>query len=65
MVERPGEQAAVWRAKWLAELSEALDEVQRLLPRLGLIGTGSRESIELYLWSKMRDSPRRRCSCAD
>jgi hypothetical protein len=40
---------AAERARWLAELSEALDEAQRLLLRLGVSGADSRQAMALYL----------------
>jgi hypothetical protein len=47
MVQVPGEEPAVQRARWLAELSEALDEARRLMKRLGA-AEGQLESVELY-----------------
>ena len=44
----PGQSAAAARAHWLAELSEALDEAQRLLLRLGVGAAGNRRATELY-----------------
>ena len=43
----PGERAAARRAKWLAELAEALDEARRLMKQLGA-AEGQLESVELY-----------------
>jgi hypothetical protein len=40
---------AAERARWLAELSDALDEAQRLLLRRGVSGADSRQGIALYL----------------
>lgn len=47
MVQVPGEEPAAQRARWLAELSEALDEARRLIKRLGA-AEGQLESVELY-----------------
>jgi hypothetical protein len=43
----PGEDLAAQRARWLAELSEALDEARRLMKRLGA-AEGQMEIVELY-----------------
>jgi len=45
----PGESIAADRARWLAELSESLDEAQRLLRRLGIGTAESPLAMELYL----------------
>jgi hypothetical protein len=47
MVQVPGEGPAAQRARWLAELSEALDEARYLMKALGA-AEGRLESIELY-----------------
>lgn len=44
----PTEVAAANRARWLAELSEALCEAQQLLFRLDLTGSSRSTSAELY-----------------
>lgn len=49
MVQCPGDEAAAQRARWLAELSEALDAALRLLMGLGVTATDHRHAIELYL----------------
>ena len=43
----PGEGAAARRARWLAELAEALEEARRLVKQLGA-AQGQLESVELY-----------------
>src|SRR4051812_13407080 len=47
MVQVPGAGPAVQRARWLAELSEALDEARRVVKRLGA-ADGQLEAVELY-----------------
>ena len=49
MNREPGESIAADRARWLAELSESLDEAQRLLMRLGIGTAESPVALELYL----------------
>ena len=44
----PGEGRAAERARWLAELSESLDEAQRLLPRMGVGMSDSPLAVELH-----------------
>jgi hypothetical protein len=45
----PGERRAAERACWLAELSESLDEAQRLLLRCGIGMSDSPLASELHL----------------
>lgn len=45
----PGGRAEAERARWLAELSDALDEVQLLLQRMGVSATDSPVGAELSL----------------
>ena len=47
MVQVPGEGPGAQRARWLAELSEALDEARYLMKALGA-AEGRLESVELY-----------------
>jgi hypothetical protein len=47
MVHVPGSGPAAQRARWLAELSDALDEARRLVKRLGA-ADGRLEAVELY-----------------
>jgi hypothetical protein len=47
MVQVPGAGPAVQRARWLAELSEALDEARGLVKRLGA-ADGQLQAVELY-----------------
>lgn len=47
MVGVPTEVTAAERARWLAELSEALDEARRLVKQLGA-AEGRIEAVELY-----------------
>ena len=49
MNREPGESIAADRARWLAELSESLDEAQKLLMRLGIGTAESPLEMELYL----------------
>jgi hypothetical protein len=49
MNREPGESFAADRARWLAELSESLDEAQKLLVRLGIGTADSPLAMELYL----------------
>jgi hypothetical protein len=49
VVEVPTEAAASERARWLAELSAALDEAQRLIWQLGVSAADSPEAMELYV----------------
>lgn len=49
MIERADGKLGAQRALWLAELSEALDEAQRLLLQLGVGSADAREVTELYL----------------
>lgn len=43
------ELSAAERARWLSELSEALDAAQQLMSRLGIDRAESLEGMELYL----------------
>lgn len=45
----PKQLTAAERARWLAELSEALDEAQDLASRLGLLQMQGAEAMELCL----------------
>jgi len=47
MIQIPGEGPAAQRARWLAELSEALDQARYLMKALGA-AEGRLESVELY-----------------
>jgi hypothetical protein len=47
MVQVPGEGPAEQRARWLAELSEALDDARRVVKQLGA-AEGQLEAVELY-----------------
>ena len=47
MVQVPGAGPAAQRARWLAELSEALDEARRLVKQLGA-ADGQLQAVELY-----------------
>ena len=49
MVYDPGEESAVQRARWLAELSKALDDAERTLWRLPVNPAESPVAMELYL----------------
>ena len=49
MASVPTEVPAAQRAQWLAELSEALDQAQIALNKLGADGAPSPEMLELYL----------------
>lgn len=49
MNREPGDSIAADRARWLEELSESLDEAQRLLLRLGIGTAESPLAMELYL----------------
>ena len=44
----PTEVSAVDRARWLAELADALEQAQRLTWRIGWSGGGNSEAMELY-----------------
>lgn len=48
MRERPSDLSAAARARWLAELAEALGEAQRLTWRLGQCVQDSSGAMELY-----------------
>lgn len=45
----PADLSGVARAKWLAELSEALHEAHNLMWRLGIGDSGGPAAMELYL----------------
>lgn len=45
----PKELTAAERARWLAELSEALDEAQEVASRIGLLHMPGAEAMELCL----------------
>lgn len=47
MVRVPNEDSAAQRARWLAELSDALDDARYLVNQLGA-GDGRIEAVELY-----------------
>ncbi|HEX5238989.1 MAG TPA: hypothetical protein VFW39_11085 [Sphingomicrobium sp.] len=47
MVRVPNEDSTARRARWLAELAEALDEARRLMKQLGA-AEGRIEAVELY-----------------
>jgi hypothetical protein len=49
MIYSPGEEPAVERARWLAELSKALDDAERTLWRLLVNPAESPVAMELYL----------------
>lgn len=44
----PNELPAVERARWLAELAEAIDQAQRLAWRLGIVDGNSADAKALY-----------------
>ena len=47
MVGRPNEDSAARRARWLAELADALEEARRLIKQLGA-AEGQIDAVELY-----------------
>lgn len=47
MVRVPNEGAAVARARWLAEVAEALEEARQVMKQLGVMAGGI-EIVELY-----------------
>lgn len=47
VVRVPNEDSAAQRARWLADLADALDEARRLMKRLGA-AEGRIEAVELY-----------------
>lgn len=47
MVRLPNEDAALSRARWLAELGDALDDARQLMKRFGA-AEGRIEAVELY-----------------
>lgn len=49
MVRVPGGRTAAERVRWLADLSETLDEAQLLLQRMGVSATDNPLAMELYL----------------
>ena len=49
MIRVPGGPSEAERARWLADLSEALEDAQQLLQRLGISATDNPLAMELYL----------------
>jgi acyl-CoA reductase-like NAD-dependent aldehyde dehydrogenase len=47
VVGRPNEDSAARRARWLAELADALEEARRLIKQLGA-AEGQIDAVELY-----------------
>ncbi|MES2119210.1 MAG: hypothetical protein V4513_01370 [Pseudomonadota bacterium] len=45
----PGGRSGAERARWLADVSEALEDAQQLLQRLGIGATDDPLAMELYL----------------